>query len=154
MKAQSKKRRIEASESYLFLIEKLRPTYLFGSATRLVPTKFSEYLHPDIEAVCLSPKRLKDRETRLTIIGDRDIERDLWMQKSAPADEVGIGTLTMRGTESSYLGSVPFDVLLHIQNLIASGTIRFIHLHGAALSRGHARIRSIGFYDELDPDDF
>lgn len=148
-----KKPRMETSENYLFQIEKLRSHYSVSGGSKFQPTAYDEYLQPNLEAVCLFPSKLKDREVQFTLIGDRQIEQDLWMQKPAPKNENGVGTLTMRGAQSRYVGSMPYDALWRIQPLILAGGIRFIYLHGAAMFRGEARIGLIGFYDEFDLDD-
>ena len=120
---------------------------------RFENTEYDEALQPEIDTVCLAPQKLSGRQTRFALIGNRRVERDLWMQKSAPKNESGVGTLTMRGAQSNYLGSIPYDALWRIQPLILAKGIRFIYLHGAAMLRGEARIRSMAFYDEFDPDD-
>ncbi|HEX4737740.1 MAG TPA: hypothetical protein VH331_09270 [Allosphingosinicella sp.] len=147
------KRQIEASESYLFRIESLHSQYSFGDGYKLLPTAYSEHLHPEIEATCLAPTGYKDRPTRFTLIGDRRLEQDLWMQKHAVPHELGVGTLTMRGSQSHYLGAVPYDAAWRIQPLILAGGLRFIYLHGAAMRHGSASIGSISFYQEFDRDE-
>lgn len=153
MARQAAKQRPEPSEGYLFRIDGLLSHYSFGDGHKLHLTAFSEYLHPEIETVCLAPARYEGRPTRFTLIGDRQLEQDLWMQKDADPHERGIGTLRMRGNESNYLGSIPYDAAWRIQPLILAGGFRFIYLHGAAMRRGSARIRSISFYREFDPDE-
>jgi hypothetical protein len=65
---------------------------------------------------------------------------------------MGIGTLTMRGNQSSYLGSIPFDAALPIPGLVLSGGYRFIYLAGEPVRNGTARIQFISFYHEYDVD--
>lgn len=91
--------------------------------------------------------------TEFTLIGQRELEHDLWMQVSAPEHEAGIGTLTMRGEQSSYLGVLPYDAAWRLTPAILAGGFRFIYLSGSATYRGTARIHSIGFYQEFDMDD-
>lgn len=146
-------RRVEESESYLFRIESLHSHYSFGNGFRLDRTAYSEHLHPEIETTCLAPAKYSDRQTRFTLIGDRRLEQDLWMQARSEPFEGGVGTLTMRGRQSEYLGGVPYDAAWRIQPLILAGGLRFIYLHGAAMRRGSARIRSIAFYQDFDPDE-
>jgi hypothetical protein len=153
MARKAPQRRVEAHESYLFRIETLQSHYSFGSGAGLQRTAHREHLHPEIEAVCLAPSKLAGRETRFTIIGDRQMEQDLWMQEPASNSESGIGTLTMRGSQSTYLGSLPYDAAWGIQPLIFNGDLRFIYLHGAAMSRGTARISWMAFYTEFDPNE-
>lgn len=153
MSQKASKQRQKASQSYLFRIESLHSHYSFSCGSRFAITEYDEALQPEMDTVCLAPQKLSGRQTRFALIGNRQLERDLWMQKSAPKNENGVGTLTMRGEQANYLGSIPYDALWRIQPLILSKGIRFIYLHGAAMFRGEARIRSIAFYDEFDPDD-
>jgi hypothetical protein len=67
---------------------------------------------------------------------------------------MGVGTLTMRGSRSEYLGSIPFDVLLALAPPILAGGLKFIYLSGPALSHGSSRIRDISFWGEADPAEF
>jgi hypothetical protein len=86
------------------------------------------------------------------LIGDRENERDLWLQTPAAAWERGVGTLTFRGERSEYLGGVPFDALWNVVAAFLAGNLHFIHLHGAAMKNGTSRIRTIAFYEEFDLD--
>jgi hypothetical protein len=149
----ARKRTIEPYDSYLFEIERVNSHYSFGDGHHLQRTAFSEYLHPEITASCLKPDKFRSRRTRFMLLGDRSAERDLWMQATAPEHHSGVGTLTFRGDRSDYLGSVPFDALWNVLHSAHAGGFRFIYLHGAAVRHGSARIRSIGFYDEFDPDE-
>lgn len=66
----------------------------------------------------------------------------------------GLGSLTMRGVRSEYLGSIPFDFALALPSTIAIEGYRWIKLFGGALKYGTARIRSVGFLHQADPDDY
>lgn len=154
-KTHRKRRRpVEEWGSFLFAIETIHSHYSFGDGSRLDHTAFSEYFHPQLDATCLAPEKYKGRLTRFTLIGDRLNERDLKAQaSSAEKHSAGVGTLTFRGEQSDYLGSVPFDTLWNVISTSLAGGFRFIYLHGAAMKRGTARIKSIGFYEEFDLDD-
>jgi hypothetical protein len=152
-KTRRKRQRVEEWGSFLFAIDKVHSHYSFGDGSHLDRTAYSEYLHPEVEATCVAPEKFKGRTTRFTLIGDRSNERDLWCQTYAlNKHEAGVGTLTFRGEQSEYLGSVPFDVLWNVITTIRTGGFQFIYLHGAAMKYGSARIKSIGFYEEFDLD--
>jgi hypothetical protein len=140
-------------DSFLFRIEEVDPHYSFSDGSKFQPTAHNEHLHLHVVAVCVSPPKFDGRKTRFTLIGDRQLEQDQWMQKSAPENHRGVGTITMRGEQSEYLGSIPYDSVWHISAMMISGGLRFIYLHGAALFRGSARISSISFYREFDLED-
>jgi hypothetical protein len=153
-KTRRRGRPVEEWGSYLFSIEKVHSHYSFGDGSHLDRTAYSEYLHPEVEATCVAPEKFKGRTTRFTLIGDRSTERDLWSQTYAlDKHEAGVGTLTFRGEQSEYLGSVPFDALWNVIATIRSGGFQFIYLHGATIKYCSARIKSIGFYEEFNLDD-
>lgn len=154
VRSKAKRRRsVEEWGSFLFAIEKVHSHYSFGNGSRFDRSAFSEYFHPEIDASCLAPEKFKGRMTRFTLIGDRSNERDLWEQALADEHHSGVGTLTFRGERSEYLGSVPFDALWNVVRTTLAGGFRFIYLHGKAMKNGNARINSIAFYEEFDPDD-
>ena len=135
-------------ETYLFRILAIEPSYLISSSqTAVSPSDTGEYVHPEIRAVCESPAKLKGRETRLTFLASRTMLDD-------ENRGTGLGTLTIRGQRSEYVGSIPMDIAISLPSTIAVGGYRWIHLHGATLKHGTARIQSVGFFHEADPDDY
>ena len=150
-KTRRKRRVAEEWGSFLFEIDKVRPHYSFGDGSRLDRTAFSEHFQPEVDATCVAPEKYRGRLTSFTLIGDRLDERDLWLQSYAlEKHEAGVGTLTFRGEQSQYLGSLPFDALWNVVATMLAGRFRFIYLHGAAIKNGAARIKSISFYEEFD----
>lgn len=147
------KRQAEQWCSYLFEIQEVHAHYSYSDGTRFSRTAQEEHLQPRVNAICRAPTKLQGRRTDFVLIGDRQHELDLRSQSLAPASVTGVGTLTMRGTRSDYLGSLPYDAAWHVAPMVLSGAFRFIYLHGATLSRGTARIKSISFYHEFDLED-
>lgn len=142
-------------ETYLFRIEHIAPDYSFYSShSRWDEGPYGEYAHTKIDGSCLVPAKLAGRATRFTFFGDRAVAAMLEHpnQEAAPAN--GIGTLTMRGVHSEYLGSMPFDVLLGLAPTIVAGGLRFITLVGPPLYRGTSRISSVSFLANADPEDY
>lgn len=86
-------------------------------------------------------------------MGERDHTVDLIRPGEATRKPTGIGSLTMRGEQSSYLGSLPLDAALAIPALIQSGGYRFIYLAGEPVRYGSASIRYISFYHDFDVDE-
>ena len=141
-------------ESYLFRIEQVIPSYSFGTnAGRFDLGSYSEYHHTEIETVCLSPQRFNGRPTRFTLLATRQITRDLEELIVSEQTPFGVGTLTFRGSQSSYLGSIPFDAALSIPGLILAGGYKFIYLSGDAVSQGSASIRYLAMHHAHDPSD-
>lgn len=135
-------------ETYLFRILAIEPSYLLSSReTAISPSDTGEYLHPEIRAVCEFPAKLKGRETRMTFLASRTM-----LEEECRGH--GLGALTMRGERSEYLGSIPMDIAISLPSTIAVGGYRWIHLHGETLKHGTARIKSVGFFHDVDPDDY
>ncbi len=141
--------RIETPQSYLFRIEQVDPHYSFGINVSAIRDGFwSEYMHHQFLAVCLAPAKFAGRRTQFTIIGDRQLIG------RADNEPLAVGRLKMRGEHSEYLGSLPFDAAQIVPILALVEGYRFILLSGDQTRNGSARIRHMGFYRELDPDDF
>lgn len=147
-----KSRPKETSEGYLFEIETVHSHYSFGNGFKFDRAAFAEFLHPEFDTKRLAPPKYAGRSTRFTLIGDRENERDLWLQTPADTWDHGVGTLTFRGERSEYLGGVPFDALWNVVAAFLAGNLHFIHLHGVAMKHGTSRIRTIAFYEEFDMD--
>ncbi|WP_374138899.1 MULTISPECIES: hypothetical protein [unclassified Sphingomonas] len=153
-KTRAKRTLEKRSDSYLFRIEQVIPSYSFGTNEgRLSVGLYSEYHHTEIESVCLSPKRFDGRPTRFTLLATRQITRDLEALYAGEQTRFGVGTLTFRGSQSSYLGSIPFDAAVPIPGLILAGAYQFIYLSGDAMSHGTASIRYLAMHHSYDPDD-
>jgi hypothetical protein len=150
-----KPKQIEIVQSYLFAIETIKPHYSFGIGhPRFDRGVYSEHAHTEIMGTCLVPRKLSGRETRFILIGDRTITTEMNDPGKVVRQATGVGTLTMRGSRSEYLGSFPFDVLLAVAPIILAGGLKFICLSGPALSHGSSRIRDISFWREADPAEF
>ena len=144
-----------AHVSYLFQIERMAPSYSFGTDEgRYATSGYAEYHHTEIDTVCLLPERLKGRAVSFTIMGDRRLDKQLAGELTLQNQPLGIGTLTVRGKQSNYLGSLPFDAALPIPAIILAGGYSFISLSGEALRHGSAQIRYMTFRTSFDPEDF
>lgn len=64
-----------------------------------------------------------------------------------------VGRLTLRGKIAEYLGSVPFDALTFISQLLKAGDVRFLILRGERPNRGSAAIRSMTFEKDFVRED-
>lgn len=154
-KSRGKKYRIVTHESYAFRIEEVKPSYSFGVGhDRLSAGDFAEYLHTAIETVCVAPTRLEGRQTTFTLLGDRQIIERVVRRSTSSKFVSGIGTLTMRGTRSEYLGSLPYDAALAVPSIILLKGYRFIHLSGEGLRRGTATINFMSLCWNIDIDDY
>ena len=127
--------RVPEIESYLFEIGDIAPTYSFHVGNeRFELGAYGEYLHIELTAKCLRPRKFEGRETTFTFIGTRDCIADTQTMSRAYAS--GVGTLTFRGRRSDYLGLLPYDAASTLALMVLAGGYRFIYLSGPPMRRG------------------
>lgn len=143
---------VDESANYLFEIVSFAPSYSFGAGSSFQETAHDEYLAAKISATCLGPDKYGGRVTIFTLLGSRDHER-LMKEQSSPYKAAMIGRLTLRGRESEFLGSLPFDTLVHLQSLLTASKFKYIWLTGAKISRGSATISRISFDIDIEEAD-
>jgi hypothetical protein len=146
--------RISEIESYLFEIVGISPTYSFHVGhERFDPGAYGEHLHIELIAKCLRPRKFEGRETNFTFMGTRELIAETQGLTGGGGYPHGVGTLTLRGTHSNYLGSLPYDAASTLPLMVLAGGYRFIYLSGPPMHRGSSRIRSSSFYREFEPND-
>lgn len=139
---------------FIFRIEDWKPSYSFSTnTTQFNRGAYWEHTSLALTDTCISPRKHEGRKGILNIIGDREYIHPLTTHEDDGKKRLGVGTLTMRGQETSYLGSLPWDAMMGIMPLLCSNAFRFIRLDGDTLYRGRARIRTISFEHEVDPED-
>jgi hypothetical protein len=144
-----------AAESFVFRIDAILPDYSFTIGhERFGDGDYAEHCQTKINATCMVPKRFDGRDTTFTLLGSRRII-DKILKRSLPSDHtLNIGTLTMRGQQSEYLGSIPFDAALALPAITLLGGFRFIFLSGIPIRGGPTQINYMSFGKEFDPDDY
>ncbi|WPZ34532.1 hypothetical protein T8K17_00020 [Thalassobaculum sp. OXR-137] len=154
-KARRKRKEITPHESYIFRIEDWEPSYSFSLNTfRLSRGSYSEHLRVTLHGVFLAPKKAQDRRASLTILASRDEAKALEDSVEYAKPPLAVGSLTIRGAYTEYLGSMPFDALLGLTQWLSAGKIKMLDLYGDALYRGKALIRSMRFARDIDPEDW
>lgn len=148
------KSRILAVEIYLFEIVGISPTYSFHVGhERFEPGAYGEHLHIGLTAMCLRPRKFEGRETGFTFIGTRELVTQTQAMPRTGVYPNRVGTLTLRGEQSDYLGSLPYDAASTLPLMVLAGGYRFIYLSGPPMYRGSSRIGSSSFYRDFDPND-
>lgn len=143
---------VDESANYLFAIEDFSPSYSFGAGSNWQNTVHDEHLHTIVRAKCLAPEKYAGRLTSFSLMGDRNYER-LMKAEAAAVKAAAVGTLTLRGKTSEYLGGLPFDALVQLQPLLIAHKFKYIWLTGARLIQGAAAISRISFDDEIEDED-
>lgn len=146
----------ETVESFLFKIESISHDYSFGLGNaRFDRGAYNEHAHTEIVTTCLAPKRFAGRVTTFTLLGDRSITEELRQPDSTVQRPRGVGTLTMRGNRSEYLGPFPLDALLTLTQPVLAGGLKYISLAGLRERRTSAiRVNYIAFRREADLNDY
>jgi hypothetical protein len=144
--------KVDESASYLFSVEGFSPSYSFSAGSHWQNTAHDEHLTAKVTARCLAPKKYSGRVTTFTLLGDRTDVR-LMNAESSTFKAAVVGTLTLRGKHSEYLGGLPFDALLNLQSMFVANKIKFIWLAGAQLKHGSATIARISFDVDIEDAD-
>lgn len=159
-KNQTKKRVLakRAKEEYCtFIVEvinwELPYSFSINYDSKHFPSPYSEYLHLHVQGVLREPKKHGGKEIDLTFIGDRSIIPEI-NNTSSLNKPTRVGTITMRGENRGFIGSLPFDSLQVIAPMLESKRLRFIQLHGLSPYRCNAAIKSIHFLKNYCPEEW
>lgn len=140
-------------QTYVFQIDGWTPSYSFAvnhAAWREGP--YWEYLALTVTGRIVSPSKFKDRAGQLVLLGNREDARKVEEPPSSDWRPNCVGSLTIRGRRTEYLGSIPHDSLWGVVGMLNAGALRFVDLTGEALRYGTAMIQTISFSRELDPE--
>jgi hypothetical protein len=152
-----RKRCSKASEhqSYIFRIEDSEMAYSLANDQKgWTAGPYWEHVELSIAATILVPQALQGRQGTLDFLSDRRITRDLDSPIDSRTEPLCVGTLTIWGQRTSYLGSLPHDVIWHVFAASAGGQFRMLALSGERLYRGNAKIQTVHFGREIDPEEW
>ena len=142
-------------ESFVFEIVTWEPEYRFAlNCTKWPPGPYWEHCELMCQGPLLIPSKLTGRSVVLRIMADRTETAAAQHPTEVTSTPVSIGGLTLRGQQSDYLGSIPYDSFWGVMAMLTANKVRYITLHGEALSRGRSRIRSIGFQPSFNAEDY
>ena len=145
----------QAYQSFIFHIEGWEPSYSFGlNRSRYFEGPYSEHLDIALKGVFLSPENAKDRRATLRVLASRPETHAVDDPANCDWEPLCVGTLTIRGDRTDYLGSLPYDAMWGLIGLLSKGAIRMLDLHGRALYRGKAEIETMHFARDIDPEDW
>lgn len=143
------------AETFVFRIETIFPDYSFTIGhERFGDGDYAEHSQTKINATCLIPHRFEGRATTLTLLGSRQIIDKISKRSPVSGYTPNIGSLTMRGQRSEYLGSIPFDAALALPAITLLGGFKFISLSGISTRGGKIQINYMSFFTEFDSDDY
>lgn len=110
----------------------------------------SDYSSLEIDGEFLEPEKVKGRQLTLSFLANRELDEVIEDPSKLERDPVSIGSLTSRGKQSSYLGSLPFKAFPIVISMLENDKCQGILLHGTKLRYGSASIRSLHFVDERE----
>lgn len=149
------RRKAQEYESYIFRIDDWKPGYSFGlNNSRLFDGPYWEHLEVTLTGVFLSPDKAKDRQASLTLLANRREMATVNEPEKSNLKPLGVGSLTVRGKRTDFLGSIPHDSMWGMVQLLSCGAVRMLNLYGHALHRGEATITNLHFEREIDPEDW
>jgi hypothetical protein len=140
--------------SYIFEVAAWEPYYSYSlNDGRLHPGPYREHLELGLVGQGLALAKAAGRTVELTFFGSREEAQFLKDPPRSDWKPLCVGTITLRGERADFLGSIPVDALWGVVAALPSGTLRFVDMYGEPLIRGTAKIRSITFCRDIDPDD-
>ena len=150
-----KKTQVTEFQSFVFEIVTWEPEYHFAlNSSKWPPGPYWEHCELTCQCTLLIPSKLTGRHVMVRVLGDRGEMTAVQRPAEVTSPPVAIGGLTLRGQQSDYLGSIPFDAFWGVTAMLAANRVRYITLHGEVLSGGRTRIRSIGFQPNFNAEDY
>lgn len=138
-------------QSYIFRIENSDVSYsLRLDRSRWAEGPYSEHLELSVDGTIVAPEKLQGRRGVLTFLGDRRMTRDLESPIESRTQPLCVGTLTIWGETTGYLGSLPNDIVWHLVGSLSRDEIRMLALHGETLYRGQAKLLTVHFECEIN----
>ena len=130
----------ETYQTYLFEIQSSNLEYHFSLThdDRFFIGPYWDHLELEITALVTFPEKIKGDKFRLTILGQRDLDKALDDPKDQRREILGIGELTVRSDRRDYLGSIPRSSLWEIERRIKEEQLKAINMHGHTLRYGRA----------------
>ena len=147
--------KLSQHQSYIFRIDSPGTSYSLAiDHGRLAGGPYREHHDLAIDGTLVFPEKLNGRQGKLIFLGDRRTTRELAHPEESRLDPLCVGTLTIWGQTTNYLGSLPHDAIWPVLAAIASGHFRMIALSGESLFRGSAKIQSVYFERCVNPEDW
>jgi hypothetical protein len=105
-----------------------------------------EHTSLEMKGRFLYPETLA-KQVQVIILGDREKISALEKPEDYRYEPKAVGGLTIRGKESEFLGSVPFDAIQVLCLLLQTMKLKYLILSGQVLYRGSADIFSMHFQE-------
>lgn len=142
--------------AYCIEIKGWKPSYLFSMARGFQsrPGPYSEYATIEAHGVIVYPKKYEARSIEFYISGDRNISEIIMDPKMPYEKPHGVGHLVLRGKQSQFFCSVPFDVFPMVVTGFHDEDIRYVSISAEPLHYGQSTITSVCFDKVVDLDNY
>jgi hypothetical protein len=104
-----------------------------------------EHVSFELSGTLVDPPNMRGKEIEITVLGSRSEALAVQRPSECRFEPICVGTITSRGDDCSFLGSIPYDALHFIHDLLKNGDTKYLILGGPPLYRGTSEIRSIHF---------
>ncbi|MGA2261232.1 MAG: hypothetical protein ABSH28_07345 [Acidobacteriota bacterium] len=115
---------------------------------------FSDSLHLEIKGVIRLPDKYAEKEIDACFVGSRDMLPDKNRKSYRISNPICVGELRLQGEKRQFLGGIPIESLPTIASMLETKRIKYFDLHGLSPRWGHAKIKSVGFFRDYNPDDY
>jgi hypothetical protein len=153
-KKAKRRRVVDEYCTYIVEITDWDLTYLYSlDEDKYATYPYSEYLNLEVRGIIREPEKYAGLEMSSTFMGKRELILHENNRSFTERKPIGVGGLTLRGKYRQFLGSLPYDSIPVIASMLDSKRIQYFHLHGLKPHYGHATIKSIYFFRNLDPEE-
>jgi hypothetical protein len=154
--AQKKKRTVETYESYSVRIIDWKVDYSLrlDKDGSISGGPFWEHCRLELQGKFLGPKKLEGRGVTITLLGSRSLDEEIAKPDSINYEPLGVGGLTVRGKDATYIGSLPHKSFAIVLTMLQAGKIKYVIFNGTTLRYGSASIKGLTLTGEFDPDDY
>lgn len=152
MKKKARKTKSPRREECTYVIEiedwKLSYSLSLDHHGKMSAGPYWEHTTLEMKGTFVYPETLA-KPIQVIIRGDREKTSALERPEEYCYESKAIGGLTVRGKESEFLGSVPFDAIQTLCQILQARKLKYLVLLGQVLYRGGADIFSMRFQEHF-----
>lgn len=156
MKKKAEKTRSPKREERTYVIEiedwSLSYSFSLDRHNKMSAGPYWEHTSLEMKGTFAHPETLA-KPIQVIILGDREKTSALERPEEFRYEPKAVGGLTVRGTESEFLGSVPFDAIQTLCQILQARKLKYLVLSGQVLYRGSADIFSMRFQEHFSSED-
>jgi hypothetical protein len=156
MKKKTKKTKSPKREECTYVIEiedwNLSYSFSLDRHGKMSAGPYWEHTSIEMKGTFVHPETLA-KPIQVIILGDREKISALERPEEYRYEPKAVGGLTVRGKESEFLGSVPFDAIQTLCQILQVRKLKYLVLSGQVLYRGSTDIFSMHFQEHFSSED-